>query len=105
MRGRHVVLRILACAGVRDVLLKTSDPYTLLFNELPSVMGIEPTVKTSSDALRACLFVLRQAYPALLDEIEQSLRGCFDLHGNFQEVASSLRKRAAVLHRYATDPF
>ena len=67
-------------------------------------MGIEPTDKTFSDALRACLIALRQAYPALLDEIEQSLRGCFDLHGNSQEVASSLRKRAAVLQRYATEP-
>jgi len=95
-------------ADVRDVLLRSRDPYTLLFEELPDTIGVSvkhrDAVEEFADSLRACLIALRRAYPRLLDRIELQVREAFGLDGTSHIVREKLRSRAEPLAAYAPDP-
>jgi len=87
--------------AVRDVLLRTADPYTLLFVDLPRALGY-PSLRWDSDGsfarlLKECLLALQHAYHLLLDQIEEQLRVVFDLHGTSDEARSQLQRRAITL--------
>lgn len=105
-RTRHIEPE--QAANVRDVLLRSRDPYTLLFRELPDAIGVsvkdQASVEEFADSLRACLLALRQAYPRLLDRIELQVREAFELDGAFRVVREELRSRAEPLVAYAPDP-
>lgn len=90
-------------AQVRDVLLKASDPYRLLFHELPAALKLEPASPDFAAALHRCLLALHNAYPRLLDRIEESLRVAFRLPATADEAVAALRTRAAPMQRYVTE--
>lgn len=85
-----------AARGVRDALLKATDPYVLLFEELPAVLqGHDGMAQRLSDALGE----LHRAYPELLDEIERHLRDAFGLTGSSENARRSLARRAEAISR------
>ncbi len=94
-------------AKVRDVLLKTADPYKLLFLELPAALEIsldsEQNIFQFVDSLRSSILSLQSAYPNLLDEIESELREVFGLSGTSSEAKQHLRKRAQPLVEWVVD--
>jgi hypothetical protein len=93
--------------GFREALLRATDPYALLFEELPEALGV--TLDSPEDAsryaelLRECLRGLQTAYPRLLDRLEEQFREAFDLHGSSEEAKERLRARAEPLVGYAAD--
>jgi hypothetical protein len=105
-RTKHI--EPIQAADVRDVLLRSRDPYALLFEELPDALGVSvtnrATVEVFADSLRACLIALRRAYPRLLDRIELQVREAFDLDGSSRGAREKLRSRAEPLAAYVPDP-
>ncbi len=92
---------------VRERLLRATDPYALLFEDLPAVLGVSldspEEASGYADLLRESLLGLQRAYPRLLDRIEEQLRVEFDLHGSSEEAKERLRTRAEPLVGYAAD--
>jgi hypothetical protein len=99
---------------VRDLLLATQQPVTLLFKELPEALGL-PIVKTENFAddqifdlvtgLTEAISELRNAYPSLLFRIRDGLQDAFSLNGDFDEFRRSLATRSASIadHIYDLD--
>lgn len=77
-----------ACA-VRQALLESREPATLIYRSLPEACGVAPfspgetaeegRVRTFVEALRGAIEELRAAYPELLDRIRSELFAAFDL--------------------------
>jgi hypothetical protein len=92
---------------LREALLRASDPYALLFDEMPKALGVSldspEGVSRFGELLRECLLGLQRAYPRLLDKLEEQLREAFDLHGTSEEAREQLRKRAEPLVGFAAD--
>ena len=88
-------------AAVRDRLLAARDPRSLLFDELPGVLGVELTDEDAPNrfakGLHGCLQGLGRVYPDLLDDIERQLRGAFGLEGSAVGARTKLAARAAPL--------
>lgn len=94
--------------AVRDTLLAAKSPRDLLFEELPEALdlkiGSADQVAEFADRLRDCLLAIHRAYPALLDRIEQSLRGAFDLpDGPAVAAVAELKRRSKPLVDYALE--
>lgn len=93
--------------GLREVLIRASDPYALLFEEMPEVLGVSldspEGVSKFGELLHDCLLGLQRAYPRLLDKVEEQLREAFDLHGSSEEVRERLWARAEPLVGFAAD--
>jgi hypothetical protein len=93
--------------ALRETLLRTKDPYALLFEEIPTALGVSLEapggVPAFAELLRECLLGLQRAYPLLLDKIEEQLRETFDLHGSSEEARAQLRRRAEPLIGYTAD--
>lgn len=94
--------------AVRDVLLAARSPKDLLFDELPTSLGLEIDSKDQvvefADRLRDCLLAIHRAYPALLDRIEQAIRSAFDLpDGPAVAAVAGLKRRAKPLVDYALE--
>lgn len=95
---------------VRDALIKARDPYTLLFDTLPDVLEISiksaDGVKTFASRLKKSLSALRQAYPSLLDRIENNFREAFEKQEGIKSVdlLNNIIQRATPLSRYTPDP-
>jgi hypothetical protein len=95
---------------VRDALIKARDPYTLLFETLPDVLGV--SISSKADAkkfasrLKENLSVLKQAYPRLLDRIENNFREAFEEQKGIQSVSlmNNIVQRSAPLIGYTPDP-
>lgn len=99
---------------VRDLLLATRQPVTLLFKELPEALGL-PIVKTENfsddqiydlvTGLTEAIAELRNAYPSLLLRIRGGLQDAFSLNGDFDEFRRSLATRSASIadHIYDLD--
>ncbi len=94
-------------AKLREVLLRASDPYALMFEEMPEALevSLDSPDETSrfGELLRECLLGLQRAYPRLLDKVEEQLRGAFDLNGSSEEAKERLRARAEPLVGSAAD--
>ena len=90
---------------VRDALIKARDPYTLLFKTLPEILGVSiksaDGVKKFAYRLKKSLAALRQAYPRLLDRIEDNFREAFE---NQEGIKEDIAKRAAFISGYSPDP-
>ena len=79
--------------GIRDMLLKASDPHKVLFVDLPSLLGAEDGV-TYVEALRAPLHEIAEAYTRMLSEVETKMLQALDASpSNLQ----SLRNRATTV--------
>ena len=93
--------------AVRNSLLKSSDPYRLLFVDLPKVMGLSSLGEDNGEGfpriLKECLLGLQRAYPQLLNEIENQVRDVFDLPQAAAEACERLRARARVIEGNAAD--
>ena len=83
--------------AVRETLLRASDPYKLLFYDLPTVLSYPVDSREFIERLKACLSDLQRAYPKLLDDIEQQIRCAFGLEGEFEGVRQQLYTRAKPL--------
>ena len=92
---------------VRQVLLQASDPYALVFDQLPEALGLSLSSPESgeefSQRLQQVIRSLDSAYPALLGEIERAICESFGLSSRGNEAAEELRQRAAKLTGYAAD--
>ncbi len=87
--------------AVRDILLRSADPYALLFVDLPRALGL-PSLRwdpggSFASLLKDCLLALQHAYHKLLDQIEEQVRIVFDLQGSSDSVRSQLQRRAAAI--------
>lgn len=90
---------------IRDALLNAKDPNELLLNEIPSLLGVSDKQQELAKKLKSCLVDLYQAYPRLLDKIEEQVRNVFDLGTiTSEEIKLLLQKRATPLKGYASDP-
>lgn len=94
-------------AAVRDALIRARDPRELLFDELPRALDIELDNNEAARAFAVRLYEsvvgLQNAYPTLLNQIGEQVRGAFNLSGSDDEVRSQLQRRLKPLQRYATD--
>jgi hypothetical protein len=93
--------------AVRDSILRAGDPRHLLFEDLPSAVGISlagpDSARVFAKKLQQILRLLARAYPELLDEIERQIRQVFSLRGQAQEARGQLQRRAAPLEPYAVE--
>ncbi|GKT08381.1 hypothetical protein DSTSK_16860 [Desulforhabdus sp. TSK] len=97
---------------VRDLLLSSRQPVTLLFRELPEALGL-PAVRTEafgSDHVTALvrgltesITELREAYPCLLSRIRKGLQDAFGLKGNFDEFRKAITTRSAAMGNRIVD--
>ena len=85
--------------NLRKVVLDAREPDTLLFHDLPNVMGYPPfsaEIDTSPKTdqffkvLRNILDELKQAYPSLLNSVEQQLASNFSLEYKGEELRREL---------------
>jgi hypothetical protein len=92
---------------VREALLRATDPYALLFEQLPGALGVSTNTENGTrlfaKLLHQVVVSLEQVYPALLDEVENGFRVAFGLVGTGAAAATELRERAARVDGYATD--
>jgi len=97
-----------ASRAVRTVLLRASDPVSLIFEELPVAVGQATFDASDSDeaqqrasefvhALRDALIELKSALPGLRERMAANLSQCFDLEGSLQAVRQRLMPRVRHL--------
>ena len=95
---------------VRDELIKARDPYTLLFEKLPKTLEVSLTtpkgINKFAARLRESLLSLRQAYPNLLNRVEENFREAFGKDKGIKSVdlRDEIVQRAAPLSGYTPDP-
>ena len=92
-----------AALAVRETLRRTKDPYQLLFVDLPAAVQGAESANLIEGRLHDALVELQQAYPRLLDGLDEQFRAVFGLYGTDAEVREMLRRRAAPLAEYAAD--
>ena len=93
--------------AVRDALNRASDPYSLIFKDLPSIFDITldnpESIQKFFLRLSDCISALQRAYPLMLDGLEQQIRSAFGLEGKSKTSRQQLCLRAKPLVNYATD--
>jgi hypothetical protein len=99
--------------AVRQALIAAREPAPLLFEDLPVACGRPPfepkgapaekDVASFVDELRSAVREMQQAYPALLDTIEEALRNGLSLPRDTRELRHELTKRAERLAEVAVD--
>ncbi len=91
---------------LRDAVLDAREPDTLLFYDLPKVMRYPPfSAESGSDTkadqffkiLQNTLDELKQAYPSLLDSIEQQMASNFSLESKGEKLRIELTNIAKLL--------
>ena len=91
--------------ALREALLRARDPYDLLFSDLPKALDVElespDGAARLAEALRGCVTGLQQAYPFLLEYVEEQISEAFDLGGSSEEARSRLEARAVPLVGFA----
>lgn len=96
-----------AVIGVRQTLLRATDPYSLVFYDLPAALGLDlqdlEAAETLARRLEKAIQAMESAYPGLLVEIETAVRDAFSLPLLGEGAAAQLRERAGVLADYAAD--
>jgi hypothetical protein len=93
--------------AVRHEMLRATDPQELLFRTLPRILErpLEEAdgARRFAERLFECVAALRNAYPALLEEVGYQVRELFTLTGSDADAWDALKARARPLQRYATD--
>lgn len=97
---------------VRDLLLSSREPVTLLFKELPEALSL-PAVKAKSfgsdqingliEGLTEIITELRDAYPSLLLRIRKGLQESFGLNGGFNEFREVITARSSAITNHIVD--
>lgn len=98
--------------AVREALLRAREPASLLFDDLPVACGLPPLGASGAEEqaeafveeLRAAIRELQEAYPKLLDAIEDALRTGLCLPADPAELRRELVGRALRLLPAAVDP-
>src|SRR5690606_12909759 len=94
-------------ASVRDHLLTASDPLSLLFVDLPAVLGIDglqgDNIRAFVERLSQALHTMSTAYERLLDEVEAGIHTALGLSES-EHGRSQLARRAAVLVPFVAEP-
>jgi hypothetical protein len=94
-------------AAVRNALLQASDPFALIFTDLPRVLDVSihdyEGVEHISTRLRQVVRDLQRAYPDLLEEIEAHICQAFGLFRTGSEAADELRERSEPLKHFSAD--
>ncbi len=97
---------------VRDALLSSREPATLLFKELPYALDLPVVSDDNFSHEQPAVFVeqlietlteLRNAYPALLIRIRLALQDAFNAKGNEDEFRSLMAVRSASFAGFVTD--
>ena len=83
---------------IRDLLLKASDPYRVLFIDIPEVLT-STSPKDLIDSLSQALEELKEAYPTMLRSLEEKLFMAIDHKKDFQK----LHKRAETVKGISGD--
>jgi len=93
---------------MRLAVMRASDPYALIFEELPAVFGVD--LKSSKGAqeyvnlMSNAIVELESAYPKLLAEIESEVCVAFGLETRGDRVLESLREQAERIRPWASEP-
>ena len=81
----------LEAIGLRDEVSKADDPSSCLFERIPQILGVQGIKQEQfEERLRNALIELRQAYPQLLERIEQVLH---QFLGTSNDTQQALRER------------
>jgi len=92
---------------VRDLLLTAQDPRQLLLEELPEALDVDPAgndgPKRFAAALGAAVRELVQAWPSLLDEVEEQIREALGFGEKGEELRGLLQQQARRLLPYASE--
>jgi hypothetical protein len=84
--------------GVRDILLRASDPNRLLMIDLPAILGVP--LREVGATLEALLKELLDAYPQMLRRVDQTMAESLDA-GEGEDM--ELRERAAPISKFGAD--
>jgi hypothetical protein len=100
-------LSVPAAEAVRSATERARDPRQLLFQDLPAILECQLEDRKGAEAfataLHTCVTALRDAYPRLLDDIEERVRQAFGLESRGADAWSELRQRVRVVKAYATE--
>jgi hypothetical protein len=97
--------------AVRDTILKSKEPGTLVFHDLPKACGYEPLAAGKRSALpenlikdlQAALKELRSAFPQLLRRIREQVLRAFEIPGATEAARGELAARCKRLIPLASD--
>jgi hypothetical protein len=99
--------------AIRDCLLNATDPYSLVFVQLPEACGIQPITSDSSidnkelemfySKLRQGLKELQMAYKILLDALQSQIIQVFLLPSDIEKAKYELAKRGALIKDITVD--
>lgn len=95
--------------AAREAILAARDPLKLLFQDLPTALGVDPieavegreeAVENYARSLKSALSELGDAYPALLSSVEAALARGFDIDATgdgFREALTTLARRLTTV--------
>lgn len=93
---------------LRLAIQKASDPYKLIFEELPKICGTDLNSadgrKSYVERLGNAIIELENAYPNLLAEIEREVYLAFGLESTGSDGLERLRKEAEGVKPWASEP-
>jgi len=84
--------------GMRDILLRASDPNRLLMIDLPTLLGVP--LREVGATLEPLLKELLDAYPQMLRRVDQAMAESLDA-GKGEDI--ELRERAAPISKFGAD--
>lgn len=88
-------------AAARDRILEASDPAKLVFEDLPTSLGVSlqgrEGVRLFAARVEDCLRTLGRVYPQLLDDIEGQIRTAFGLPAGLEAAQRGLQARALAV--------
>jgi hypothetical protein len=100
--------------AVREAILNTREPETLLFDALPSALGLKPFGRSArgrasdigsyQDRMLAALVDLREAYDVLLDECSETLAAEMRVSEDLSSLRTELRGQATSLSETLLEP-
>jgi hypothetical protein len=100
-----------SAVAVRNSLLSTREPISLVFTRLPEACGLEPVqpqnkaqAEKFAARLKANLHEIRTAYPSLLTRLGTAITAAFDLEGSIPDARVAITARAAQLAATLTEP-
>lgn len=93
-------------ADVRLAVMRASDPYALIFEELPAALGVDlkwpDGLERYVELLSSAIVELQQAYPNLLQHIEDEVCAAFGLDSQGEQALLSLRMLAEPIEQWAS---
>lgn len=91
---------------IRDVILRTKDPFSLIFKEIPDSIGIREYnnsyISDYMSILSSSIICLKQTYPKLLDDIQAQIKDVFRLDGDYEEIRRILQERSNLIKSFAS---